>query len=182
MMQKNIAPVLCVSKNPGSYGVHLYQHPSSYPRFQTRNLERPASLGGIDFWNKSNHLSGMATSAIFKFPDSSDGSFCNGIAAFYSPTMSILTDDQLDNLGYSCIPSRALCVISSTSRGDLYTHTLLECNGLEETRAIAFDGLPIGCCGVPVPSHNECNTIERHKAYRYGSLQWILSNSYPIPG
>ena len=179
-MPPNKTPVLCVSKNPNSYGIHLYQQPFSLPRFQTRNLERPAN-SGMDCWTGSNLVPGMATTGIFKHPDSSAGTFCSGIAAFYTPSTSILTDDHLSNLGYRSPPSQALCIISSTSRGELYTHTLLECNGYQERRATATEGLPVGCSVVPIP-HSECNEIQRGRTYNYGSLKWRLSNKFPIPG
>jgi len=182
-MSRKRTPVLGVSKNPGSYGLHIYRTASTATRFQTRNLERPET-GGMDSWADSDNLrpTGIATTGIFKLPDTSAGLFCNGIAAFYAPTRSVLTHDQLD-LGYRDLPSRVLCIISSTSRGDLYTHTLLECSGNEETRAISFEGLPIGCCAVPIPYHNECNVIEKSNFFpMHGSLQWHLSNTYPVPG
>ena len=51
-------PILCMSKNPGSNRIPLYQAPPSLPRFQTRNQEiasRPGIVG----------ISGVASSVFF---------------------------------------------------------------------------------------------------------------------
>ena len=50
-------PILCMSKNPGSNRIPLYQAPPSLPRFQTRNQEiasRPGIVG----------ISGVASSSF----------------------------------------------------------------------------------------------------------------------
>ncbi len=167
---KNIdLPVLGATKTPKSFGFHLYQAPEKRGYFHTKNLERVANQGLDPTRN-------MVTSTYVPHPFASDNTFTTGIAAFYVPTSSILKDVGL--LGYDEKPDLSLCVITATSRGHLFSTTMLACPEGQEAKAEMVNGGPLGACAVPLPTMNANKRMPQDKR-SHSKLPWTLSNIYP---
>ena len=160
-------PIICMSKNPGSNGLHLYQPAASLPRFQTRNLEissRPGIVG----------LPGIASSSFFPHPDSSEGVFSCGLAALYVPTSLLVRGKD------TRLPNKSLCTISATSNCDLYTHSLLKYAALSRNESVMFERLPVGTSSVPVPE-SLCSIPSRNtRMDSKHDLYLQVSNEYPL--
>ena len=168
-------PILGASKEPKSFGLHLYQHPEKLGNFQTKTLERMAHKG-------LDPMRNIATSSFFPQPNVSENAFTTGIAAFYAPAPSVFND--IDSLGYDENPGLALCVISSTSRGHLYSHTMLACREGQETKARIVHGGPLGSVAIPNVNMNGDvfrGTSPGALSGTHHELKWSLSNTYPSP-
>ena len=135
-----------LKKDPNSYAVGLHQFPSAMPRFHTRSLES-SGFQEVD----SNGMS-FARSAILPLPDVSELIFNTGIATLQCSSKKCLDDTQLHQLGYQTSPTNMTFVITMTSLGDMYCHTLLETDATKRTPAKLSKGLPIGIKSIPVPA------------------------------
>jgi len=73
-----------------------------------------------------------------------------------------------------------ICVISSTNKGDVYVHPLLESIS-EETLSKDSDSLPLGGASVVVPHEKTGQAQGFHSDTLFNSLRMNLTNEYPIP-
>lgn len=164
-----VAPqtLLGVGKNPNSYGIHIYQRPALGPLFQSQSIEAPA-CPGITFLQNSS----VATSSSFALPDVSSNIFTCGIASFRTPGEQLLENSDFNKTTYA---SNALCIVSSTNKGDVYTHTLIESKNTNK-HGRPFKGLPIGSVAVPVTS------IDSQIYSSPDVLFWHLRNKSPLAG
>eukprot|EP00553_Chaetoceros_curvisetus_P010437 CAMPEP_0204634408 /NCGR_PEP_ID=MMETSP0717-20131115/29201_1 /ASSEMBLY_ACC=CAM_ASM_000666 /TAXON_ID=230516 /ORGANISM="Chaetoceros curvisetus" /LENGTH=419 /DNA_ID=CAMNT_0051652831 /DNA_START=23 /DNA_END=1282 /DNA_ORIENTATION=+ len=154
-------PIIGLKQDPGSCGIHLYQEAVKFGRFQTRNLERIAH-NGLD--PSGAHVA----SSYFALPDVSEGHFATGLAAFETPLSSIIQTEP-DNI------QKALCVMTSTSRGDIYSHTFMSSTVRTKGKSRCIHSGPIGSCAVPVPASLNHNNIE--SISNDGDLFWTVSNT-----
>lgn len=162
------APVMfSVKKDPTTTVLGVHQFPYEMPRFQAKVIE---SAGFQDFQNSS-----VARSAVFPLPDVSESIFNIGIATFRCSSLTCLNEKQLGQLGYQKRPAHITYVITMTSLGDMYCHSLLETNGEEESPALQFPGLPVGTKAIPFPGKLNVSTVSP------GHLTITLSNRFPIP-
>jgi len=161
-----------LKKDPNSYAVGVHQFPSAMPRFHAKPVE---SSGFQDVSKLKYDVSSIARSAIFPLPDVSDGVFNIGLVTLQCSSKTALDNKQLIQLGYQTPPTNTTYVISMTSIGDIYCHSLLETNAMEETTARQFAGLPVGTKAVPVPGKIEKMTTSPHH------MRLTLSNGYPVP-
>ena len=127
-----LRPFLSVDKSHGDFGLCIYQQPLMRPLLETTSLELSGGPGldGVS----------VARSSVFPLPDVSNHVFTCGVASFRDTVSSILTSRQCSELGYANDPSMALCVVTMTQNGDLYSSILLECNDLETTKAVLLNG------------------------------------------
>uniref|UniRef100_A0A7S3Q686 Uncharacterized protein n=1 Tax=Chaetoceros debilis TaxID=122233 RepID=A0A7S3Q686_9STRA len=161
---RNTVPLMVgVSKEPGCPCFHLLQGPSRLGRFQTQVLERTAH-SGLDV------LGDFASSSSFSLPDISESSFVSGIAAFYAPLSSI--SNLEDEVG------TALCLISLTAGGDLYSHTLLPSLADLTGKSNFVSEGPIGSCAIAL-NDEDCSKEPDHQDF---DLQWSTSNNASVPG
>ena len=164
-------PILGVSQEPGSFGLHLYQKPEKLGNFQTRNMERMAHCG-LDSMNN------VVTSSFFPQPHVFESSFSTGIVAFYTPVSSLMNEATIEALEYERNPGLALCVISATYRGDLLSYTMLACPERQEGKAKKVRGGPFASCAIPLPDFEQEN--DQHFSIKNSTeLKWSLNNRYP---
>ena len=172
-------PLLSINKKC-LFGLSVLQEPLSFPRFHTENLE---CIGNphMNIVDKNGiQTSCFAQSTVFKYPDVSSGIFLTGLGAFFTKTSNISNDTSALALRYQSSPVRLICVVSCTNKGDLYGHTILECDANGETKAEAYDGLPVGSNIVPVPSTSQSAASIAHYICEE-KLTWNLDNSLPVP-
>ena len=165
------SPMFSLKKDPNSNALCMYQFPCARPRLGTRPLESV----GFQYIPKTYDASSIARSAIFPLPDAAGSIFNVGLAALHYSSNTCLSTEQLDHLCYQTKPLNVIYVITMTSIGDLYCHSLLETNGAEETLARQFHGLPVGTKAIPVPGDVEVKTSNT------GNLSVCLSNEFPTP-
>jgi len=175
-------PIICANQNPGGYGIQLYQRPSRMPRFQTDCLDMPMTTGlgsGNNLGHESDNTC-FATST--SFPLSESVPLC-GLASFYT-NLSSVYDESNTIMDYKECPPKALCIISATIAGDLYSHTLLVTSGNEERRERIIEGKRVGSCAVDIP-HVPTNVLSETKL-KYSTeakdmnLRWLLGNRSPV--
>ncbi|KAL3787212.1 hypothetical protein ACHAW5_004002 [Stephanodiscus triporus] len=161
-----------LKKDLNSNSLCMFQFPCAMPRFGTQPLES----AGFQYIPRTNYdASSIARSSIFPLPDAAGSIFNVGLTSFHYSSRTCLSPKQLDQLCYQTTPGSVIYVITMTSIGDLYCHSLLETNGAEETLARQFTGLPVGTKAIPVPGDVETNTPNR------GCLSVSLTNEFPIP-
>ncbi|KAL9179393.1 hypothetical protein ACHAXT_008683 [Thalassiosira profunda] len=167
--------VFSMRKAPNAYSVSVSQFPSAMPRFQTLPLE---SAGFQEMPQQKVETSSIARSAIFPLPDVSSSLFNIGLATIQSSVKSAVTERQLGRLGYETPPANVTFVLTMTSLGDVYCHSLLETNAMEESRAKQFPGLPVGTKAIPVYYAGK-----KKKAPKPVPGQWsiTLGNEFPVP-
>ncbi|KAL3823056.1 hypothetical protein ACHAXA_011108 [Cyclostephanos tholiformis] len=173
-IQIHPTPMFSLKKDYNSNALCIYQFPCANPRLGTRPLESV----GFQYVPKSHYeVSSIARSAIFPLPDAGGSIFNVGLAAFHYSPKTCLSTNQLSQLGSQTTPMNVIYVITMTSIGDLYSHSLLEFNGAEETQARQFIGLPVGSKVIPVP----CDLEAKAKTLDTGQLTVSLSNEFPTP-
>jgi len=165
------SPMFSLKKDPNSNALCMYQFPCARPRLGTQPLESV----GFQYIPKTYDASSIARSAIFPLPDAAGSIFNVGLAAFHYSSKTCLSNKQLGHLCHQTKPANVIYVITMTSIGDLYCHSLLETNGADETQARQFHGLPVGTKAIPVPGDVEVKTSNT------GNLSVSLSNEFPIP-
>ena len=170
-------PVLfTVKKDPNSHSVGVYQFPTTMPRFHTMPLE---SSGFQELPKTKYGASSIARSTIFPLPDVSEGIFNTGVAVLQCSSKTCLDEDQLHELGYQSTPTNVTFVITMTSLGDMYCHSLLETNAMEKTpeclQQELSNGLPVGTNAIPVPDQTKTALSSPN------SLSITLSNEFPTP-
>jgi len=164
-------PMFSLKKDPNSNALCMYQFPCVRPRLGTQPLESV----GFQYIPNTYYASSIARSAIFPLPDVAGSIFNVGLAAFHYSSKTCLSNKQFGHLCYQTKPVNVIYVITMTSIGDLYCHSLLETNGAEETLARQYHGLPVGTKAIPVPGDVEVKTSNT------GNLSVSLSNEFPIP-
>lgn len=162
-------PILGASKEPNSFGFHLYHKPSNLANFQTKNPEKMANHG-ID------PMGTFASSSFYALPTVSESLFTTGIAAFYHPMSSIVRN--VDRLDYDFEPELALCVICANSDGHLYSYTMVACPEDMDGKARPVKGGPLGACAVPIPTLSAVKQPFPHDSSQT-ELHWKVSNTYP---
>jgi hypothetical protein len=163
-------PMMSIGLSPGTFGVHLYQKPDVLPRFQTTSLES-ASSPEVSLLDKMS----VSTSSVYALPDVSESHFTCGLAPIRLPTSSFLSTADLSQIGYGDDDlSGVLCVVTMTSKGDIYAHSLLESKACFR-RSEPHEGLPLGTSAVRVP------TTTTNLPSVPGRLNVTLSNQYALP-
>ena len=167
MPMNDASPVMfSVKKDPTTSVLGVHQLPSQLTRFQAKSLE---SAG---FQEGSN--SSIARSAVFTLPDISGSVFNIGLATIHCSVQTCLNEKQRRLLDYRIPPAHVTYVITMTSLGDMYCHTLLEANAAEQSLAQQYPGLPIGTKAIPFPGKlNNTPAIPGH-------LNITLNNKFPI--
>eukprot|EP00977_Amphora_coffeiformis_P023235 scaffold12636_cov176-Amphora_coffeaeformis.AAC.3 len=165
-------PIFAVNTTPGSAGIHLYQRPSNRPNFQCPPMESIFTQGV----NASNVC--VAASMMFPLPDVAGSVFTCGLSSIRVPTTDLFPSEE--NLAANRIVDRApttICVVSSTNKGDVYVHPLLE-SASEEALSRGSDSLPLGGSSVFVPHEN---VVPAQRSALFNSFPLNLTNEYPIP-
>ena len=165
-----------MKKDPNSHTLNVHQFPLAMPRFQTQPLE---SAGFQEVPELQSHVSSIARSAVFPLPDVSDRIFNVGIATFRCPSVTALNKKELKQTGYKMPPADVTYALTMTSMGDIYCHSLLECNALEETQAQQCNGLPIGTMTVPIPRVDP--DIADETNIDSTEMHIKLRNVFPVP-
>jgi len=132
----------------------------------------------------AGQVTSICSNSVFALPDVSDNTFTCGIASFRTDVSGLLSPESIAELGYERKPKDALCVVTMTNKGDIYSHTLLETNSNAPSRAKQFPCLPVGSSGVPLPktaSQSRSGRNARQKKYGGMNLYVELSNTAPIP-
>jgi hypothetical protein len=164
-------PILSVEKNPGAFGLHIFQRPLTRPRFQSDCIECVASPRLASLLDSS-----IALSSTFALPDVSDSVFVCGLCCFTAPSSSFMSIPDFVRLGFFDEEVTAcMCAVTMTNMGDLYVHSLLESNSPHEASRSA-SGLPVGASMIAVPDAPSTR-IPKGTA----TLQVQLSNIYPSP-
>ena len=161
--------ILAIQKAPLAYGLRLYQSPLQCSPFETVPLECGPYCG-------ISATSSIATTTVYAFSEVSPKVFHCGLASLRIPLDCLLLQTHNDD-DWDRPRSTALCVFLLTSMGDIYCHTLLECDREEPRQAYAYEGLPIGMSAIPVPQ-GDINEIPSNDDSHYLSLH--LTNKYPI--
>jgi hypothetical protein len=157
------SPVMfSLKKDPNTSVLGVHHMPSQMPRFQAKALE---SAG---FQEDSN--SSIARSAVFPLPDVPGSVFNIGLATMQCSSKTCLNDKQHRQLEYRKPPANLTYVITMTSLGDIYCHSLLESNAAEKSRALQYPGLPVGTKAIPHPGKSNITTAIS------GHLRITLSN------
>ena len=184
--KNNILPptMFGVKKDPNAYSLHVYQLPTTMSRFQTMPLEASNFVEGSVM---KHSTSCIARSNIYPLPVCSDKTFRVGLVTLRCSSNSVLREvDWRDALGYDTAPE-VVYALTMTSVGDIYCHTLLECDGAKEVQAVRMDGMPVGTAAIKVPlgdevdraggNGNESDDLGR----RSEGLSLSLSNTFPAP-
>jgi len=172
--QKPLA-MITVKKAPGSSVLGLHNFPSSLPRFQTRPLE---SAGFQDLPASHCSTTSIARSRAFALADVSERLFYVGVASLRCPSSTALRKRDLLQLGYDVPPAYITYVLTMNSMGDIFCHSLLECNAEEETKAIAYDGLPVGFSSLSLTKKARRGAKRRNNSKE---LMISLKNEFPCP-
>jgi hypothetical protein len=187
--------IIAVQSVPLAYGLRVYQRPRYPPRFGTLPLES-GPYSGI---STSKDHSSIATSTVYPLPDFSPKTFYCGLASARIPQFLLhknslsfhnnsnstqwFNDDR--EFSQSQTQGSALCVFLLTSLGDVYCHTLLECDRDKPRVAVAFDDLPLGVSAIPVPQSDSLSSASSSdfpmniQDTRF--LPIYLTNKYPLP-
>lgn len=172
-------PLLGLSKSYGTSHLGIYQRPEVYPRFFTQSFE-------ASFNNASSGSSGFALGSSFALPDFSENIFNCGIAAFETSVGSFLKPTDIDatfGKEYSGgIRDEAVCIISMTSRGDLYGHALIDSYDSRTRIAQSFGAICPGACAIAVPKKvvGEIGGGGKGALSTGGGFHWKLCNDFPI--
>lgn len=180
------SPILSVDKTPGSAALRVLQRPEFRPRFQTNSLECVACPGLSSRVSKSE--SSIARTSLFPLPDVSGRIFTCGLTSFRTSASHLMSTGALELLGYANPPENALCTLTMTNKGDLYSHFLLECHNGEESRAKAVPGLPLGCSAIAVSAANNPPNQAKEKQHDLPIPKtkggWVLplslTNEFPL--
>ena len=173
-------PILNVDKTPGAFGLHIYQRPLNRPRFQTRSLEC-IDAPGFAVFDKSS----ISTSSIFALPDTSDRVFTCGIATSRIPLSQLFSSTDRQHFSILDNDSHALCVLTLTNKGDIYSHALLESSD-GVSKHLNFVDLPLGTKAIGIPegikAFYQDKSLRRRKPTKGMNLLLRLGNEYPLPG
>ena len=155
-----LSPLISVEKSPNTFSVNVFQRPLIRPAFLTSSLE--CTGPGLEAHFGSTPVS-VGRTASFALPEVNEKVFTCGLAAFRTKASKFLTDQQLEGFGYSTIPENVLCLVTMTNRGDLYSHSLLECSANEESRSQPLRGMPVGTNCLRVQDQNEKTTKQQQQ-------------------
>ena len=164
-------PILAVNTTPGAAVVHLYQHPNRSPRFQCAPTESVYTPG-------LNSLPvSVATSLSFPLPDISASVATCGLTSFHIPTKELFSSTvREENEAILQYAPSTLCVVTCTTKGDLYAHPLLVSSS-DVAMAKSSDAMPPGCVSVPAP--RDYVVLDREAPVNWLPLN--LSNEFPVP-
>jgi hypothetical protein len=161
---------MCLGINPATFGLHLYQRPAHSALFETPSIECACTPALRNMPNVS-----ATTSSVFPLPDVSDTIFPCGLIALRVPWRSYLAPNEFERIGYSTKDlCSVLCAITATTKGDIYTHNILE-SRTPDFHGRAFDHLPLGYTALPVPE------IEADHVTSWNELHIPVSNQFPTP-
>ena len=173
-----------VKKDPNAYSLHVYQLPTTMSRFQTMPLE---ASNFVEASVMKHSTSCIARSNIYPLPVCSDKTFRVGLVTLRCSSNSVLREvDWMDALGYDTAPE-VVYALTMTSVGDIYYHTLLECDGTKEVRAVRMEGMPVGTAAIKVPLGDEVDRAGGNGSEsddlgrRSEGLSLSLSNTFPAP-
>lgn len=186
--------IIAVQSAPLAYGLRLYQGPRYPPRFGTLPLES-GPYSGI---STSKEHSSIATSTVYPLPDFSPKTFYCGLASARIPRFLLhrtgvsFNDSSSSNQWFnddlefsqSQTQGNALCVFLLTSLGDVYCHTLLECDREKPRAAVAYDDLPLGVSAIPVPQSDSLSSSSLDFPINIKDSRFLpiyLTNKYPLP-
>ena len=174
-MEQNQPPVMfSVKKDPSSQTLGVYQFPSITSRFHTRPLE---SAGFQEVPIAKFGSSSIARSTSVPLPDVSPSIFNIGLTTLYSLSKLCLDEEQLNELACQMKPANMTHVITMTSLGDMYCHSLLRTDATQEPISRHFPGLPVGTKAIPVHDQLKIGTIPSSA----DRLSITLSNEFPTP-
>mmetsp|Transcript_36754 Transcript_36754/g.54930 ORF Transcript_36754/g.54930 Transcript_36754/m.54930 type:complete len:859 (+) Transcript_36754:2394-4970(+) len=227
----NNKPIFCIHKQATSWGIHLYQTPTTRTRFGTKPLECSSCPDDViavpssgqdekDIHDKGDG-NGIGWSTSFPLPDISSNNpvFTTGISVVRVPSSRMMSSSTLKKMmtyhqttkhkfqkKHSDDNDAMLVVITMTNLGDLYVHTLLECdrNQPRLSNVKAFDGLSVGTTALAVPkstmdndekekeeeqnlplSRQQKQSFTKLSKRKHSSspfdLHITLSNDFPIP-
>ena len=172
-------PIIKVDTDYSTNGIHLLQKPLNRPRFQTDSLECIAEPG-IPCTERAS----IATSSFFNLPDVPNGVYICGLSSVRLPIRSFVEANENIWPQYTKHELDVICTLTMTNDGDIYSHSLLECNGEVEHDCHRFEGLPIGTTAITIPKELDGRTkilAEGHSKPTAGmNLNIFLSNLYPL--
>jgi hypothetical protein len=171
-----------VKKDPNAYSLHVYQLPTTMTRFQTMPLEASSF---VESPVAKHSTSCIARSNIYPLPICSDKTFRVGLVTLRCSSNSALRKiDWNEKLGYAEAPD-VIYALTMTSVGDIYCHTLLECDSKREVQARLVEGMPAGTAFIPVAvgggvdktGDSRTDLGQRSRS----DLSISLSNKFPVP-
>mmetsp|Transcript_16005 Transcript_16005/g.40148 ORF Transcript_16005/g.40148 Transcript_16005/m.40148 type:complete len:953 (-) Transcript_16005:3083-5941(-) len=179
---RNDSPLVKVNTDFRTSGIHLFQKPLRNPRFQSDSLEC-VGMAELD----TTGTASIATSSYFDLIDVSDDTYTCGISSIRLPLDRFVR--KKDHVWTHFLEEKlhVLCTMTINNKGDIYCHSLLECNNKATVpgNCRRFDGLPIGTTAINIPTRVDGRT----KLLKNGhwkptggmNLSLFLSNTYPIP-
>mmetsp|Transcript_28970 Transcript_28970/g.43759 ORF Transcript_28970/g.43759 Transcript_28970/m.43759 type:complete len:845 (-) Transcript_28970:1322-3856(-) len=175
-ISKRLCPIISVEKTPLTSVFSLYQEPLVSPRFQTNSLELSHGPG----LNGASIVRG----SIFPLLDFSPKISICGLASFRTEVSRIITHDQYQDLEDLGQLSMALGVITMTTKGDMYTHVLLEkcpASGLPINRTMKL-GVASRSIKLSPESIDSKETRQINNKMKRGGFDFLLklSNSPPL--
>ena len=178
LLQNNTPPTMFgMKKDPNAYSLHAYQLPTTMPRFQSMPLEASSF---VETPAVKYSTSCIARSNIYPLTVCSDKTFRVGLATLRCSSNSALRKaDWKDKMGYDTAPDM-IYALTMTSVGDIYCHTLLECDSKREVQARQREGMPVGAAAISVPVLGERDDNDNAKAAD-GVLRILLSNDFLLP-
>jgi len=176
------SPLVKVDTDFGANGIHLFQKPLRRPRFQTESLECIGTAG-----LNTTGTASIAASSYYDLTDISDDNFTCGVSSIRLPLNQFVSANENIWARYLEQELNVLCTITINNNGDIYCHSLLECN--DETvisgNCRRFDGLPVGTAAMNIPNELDGRTkfLKRGHCKPTGgmNLNIFLSNTYPVP-
>mmetsp|Transcript_20657 Transcript_20657/g.44968 ORF Transcript_20657/g.44968 Transcript_20657/m.44968 type:complete len:343 (+) Transcript_20657:164-1192(+) len=175
-------PLIKVDTDSRANGIHLFQKPLRKPRFQTDSLEC-IGTAGLDLSDTSS----IATSSFFDLIDLSDDAYTCGVSSIQIPLSQYVDTDEHVWPRYLKQNLNVLCTLIMNNNGDIYSHSLLECNDKADLpdKCRQFDGLPVGTRAIHIPNEIDGRTKflpNSHWKQTGGmNLNLFLSNIYPVP-
>lgn len=180
------APIVKVDTDFSASGIHVFQRPLRKPRFQTESLEC-IGTAGLDITGTAS----IARSSYLELTDVSQDNFICGLSAIRVPLSQYVGHDENIWSQYLKQNLNVLCTLTINNTGDIFSHSLLECNDTTTTTdsghgSTRFDGLPVGTRAIGLP--NEIDGRTKYLANGQSkpnvggmNLNLFLSNVYPVP-
>jgi len=176
------SPLVKVDTDFRANGIHLFQKPLRKPRFQTESLEC-IGTSGLNATGTAN----IASSSYYDLTDVSNDTFTCGVSSIRLPLNQFVGTNDNIWAHYLEQKLKVLCTMTLNNNGDIYCHSLLECNDEVEVSGNCrrFDGLPIGTAAINIPNKLDGRTMflkNGHWKPTGGmNLNFFLSNTYPVP-
>lgn len=167
-IEDSLLPIINGKKEPNAKGFSMHHRPKQAGLFHTKNLESVASTT-----KELDVLGTFSKTSFHPFPTSSTSKFTTGLASFYTDMPSILTTESMDSNGFDKESQKALCVITTDSRGDILSHTFAVCGEDEELQVKGIRDAPLGTTSVSLKGGTETKQKSSSNV-----LSWQLSNLY----